>query len=175
MNRYARHLRRGFTAVELLAALALASVLMVAVLGVIGAVGRTRGTLARHAGPNPWLSEIPMALRQDLQDGRTLDASGGTGGFKVQGYGALDPATLIRTHKPAEISYRVRQAGSCSVLVREQRTFDDRTGVQLFTQIVAWDVATLTLKDVQWPHRVHLLVTPAMPGGTSVDQVLVLE
>ena len=163
----------GFTAVELLAALALASLLMVAVLGVLGSIGRTRATLTRHGGPNPWLSDIEPVIRQDLLDARTLDVSGGA--VHLQGYGALDPVNLVRTHRPADIRYLVRQAGACSLLIREQRTFDDRTGAKVLTQIVALDVASVALLDVQWPRQVHLVIQASVPGGPSVDRVLVLE
>lgn len=97
-------MRRAFTILEMLAATALAALLMLAVLHVIGSVGRTRAAMAR---------EPDGACRADLLDTLRLDLAHSTGvryqtdGVTLTGHAGLDRATLAPSHEPVTVTYGI--------------------------------------------------------------------
>ncbi len=110
-------MRRGFTILELLVATALTALLMVAILHVISALGRSNAALARQENTG-WRTDLLDALRHDL-------SSATTAGFRhnaviLSGHGALDRSSLVRTQEPVTVIYGVAQIHGRPWLVRTQ-------------------------------------------------------
>jgi prepilin-type N-terminal cleavage/methylation domain-containing protein len=164
---------RGFTLIEMLATLALASLLMLGILSVMASLGKARQEVESHRSEVPLAADVEAVILRDLQDARSVKAEGA--GFRIEGYGAMDPKTLARTHRPARVVYSVRNGGGGGVLVRQQWTFDDESGAKSFSQIVALNVGQFALKDIQWPKHAHLVIQPSAVGGPSVDSIVHLE
>ena len=116
---------RAFTLIELLAASALASVLVLVLFQVIGSLGRTRAALDRKAAADsttsahePWKSDLLDMLRWDLANAteRKLEP----GRVTLVGHGSLDRRTLAAGHEPAAVIYELERRGGRSLLVRRQ-------------------------------------------------------
>ncbi len=118
---------RGFTLIELLLATVLMTLLMVGVLAVITNLGR--GALAA-AGDGPAAATLAESvvdpwvrlLREDLEHADRIDAEPGC--VTLVGYGALDPQSGARTHRPARVLYRLADVDGGPWLIREETPLD---------------------------------------------------
>lgn len=110
--------RRGFTLVEMLVASALAAALMLAVMQIIGAIGRSRQALARSEGEAPWRAELLDTLRWDLAN--ASEARFRRNRLILVGHAALDGRTLAPKHEPAQVMYDVTTLAGRNWLVRRQ-------------------------------------------------------
>lgn len=118
----------AFTAVELLAATALAAVLMAAVMGVIASLGPMRQAITDRGERTLWKEDLIRLLRHDLAEARRITAPNGV--LVVEGWRRLDPRTLSGSHLPTRVRYRlVRSEDEAGVglLVREQTDLLDLT------------------------------------------------
>lgn len=163
-----RRVGRAFTLVEMMAATALATVLMVGALSVIGTMKPTR--INGH-DPTPHFADIVRLLRWDLTNARTVQYENNT--LKLEGYGSLDPAgfgwkryaLLPPSHQPITIEYRLWQNRGHSWLVRRQIHPLERSNRNAWTEVVACDVAHFQLQldevtDPQRPATKNGLATP---------------
>ena len=132
---------RGFTLVEVVAATALSAVLLTVVLAVVRTVHRPAGGTADDAVS----LAVPLAdqLRWDVANAIVMRA--GDRGLTLVGYGSLDPATLAPTREPTAVTYAVRTVGGRAWLVREQSALDARAEGGTWSELVAADVAGLTV------------------------------
>lgn len=130
--------RRGFTAVELLAATALTAVLMVTLLHVIASIGRGRDAMRRRDAGEPLRSELLDALRWDLANARS--ATFGPSALFLVGHGSLDRDTLAPRHVPVTVSYRVLRLGGRPWLVREQAPAGNEEGAGAWVELLCPDV-----------------------------------
>jgi len=114
---------RGFTVVELLGAIMLSSLLVLALLMMVTSLGRT----VQWGGPVVSTDTIPAGVqelvRQDLAQAREVQVPTVAGDpvvLKLVTAGGLDPDTLRLTHLPVTVFYEIRQIGDTSWLLRRQ-------------------------------------------------------
>ncbi|MEM9109978.1 MAG: prepilin-type N-terminal cleavage/methylation domain-containing protein [Planctomycetota bacterium] len=115
-----RPCHKGFTILELLLATTLATILMVAVLGVVGSIRRVPEMRPARAGHEQRLETL---VQRDLIESEhiVLDKKGG---LRVLTYAAIDPETYAHIHAPVWARYRVVESGGQSWLVRDQKHID---------------------------------------------------
>lgn len=175
-------MRRAFTTVELLAATALTAVLMVAVLHVIGSIGRNRAALMRQQGPDPAHAAVLDALRWDLTHARS--ARFAPGRLTLSGYGAADRDTLAPRHLPATVVYEAVTVAGRRWLVRRQAPRDALAGRGEWSELLCADALRFTAEPARPPQggtarAATRGVPPAvrvridLAGGTSIDEVVV--
>ena len=152
--------RGGFTLVEILLAVTLATVLMAAVLAVLGGVGRDRKRLATDGQPTRPVAAMEL-LRWDLINATTITTT--ADGVVLRGHGGIDPASLTPNNRLTRVTYRVRRGGDsrndggASSLIREQRYLDDPVRPE------PW--ADLVLRGVR-----GVAITPAGGGTTGAEK-----
>ena len=107
------------TALELLCATVLATLLMATTLGILTVASRPITT--RVATPR-WQRAFLEQLRWDLAHARELELS--SDGLTLFGYATLLTPTGTPSHQPSAVSYFIEGAGSGRRLVREQKPLD---------------------------------------------------
>lgn len=135
MMRQAKH-NRALTLIELVVSLAIVSMLMVAVMTVIGGLSRSeRRDQAQHEG-NRLASPLRDILANDLVHATQFTST--PDGCQLRTYAAIDPATMERNHRPVGIEYLVQIIAQRRWLVRVQH---DENGGPDVRQLVCCDVA----------------------------------
>ena len=97
----------GFTAIELLAATALAGMLMLAVLTVTGSLGRAEQVIENRSSDPSWRRQVTDLLRRDVVQARKVDVQEGV--LIIEGWCRLDEARGTISHRPVTIRYRWSQ------------------------------------------------------------------
>jgi len=143
--------RRGLTAVELLVAAALASMLMVAVLGILGILAAKRKVLVDEAPFAPWQRGLAERLRRDLSNARRFELTPDR--LRLVGYGSRDFDTRQPTHRPAEVVYRVSRAAGKTWLMREETHLDLLSNANRQTEIVCYGLTTIAMDIPGQPER----------------------
>jgi len=105
----------GMTALELLCATVLASLLMATTLGILAVASKP---LSQHATPPRWQRQFLEQLRWDLAHARSLAVEGEI--YRLDGYGSLDPDTGAPRHQPCRIAYLLTGSGETRAIVREE-------------------------------------------------------
>jgi len=108
----------GFTLVEVVLATALSAAVMVAVLGVVARMARSRPNRCDPVARALIEDELLSLIEMDLANARSFEAR--RDGFVLTGFGRIDPKTKKTGHGPARIRYQVRRAGGQNWLVRVQ-------------------------------------------------------
>ena len=137
--------RKGFSLVELLAALALASVLMLAVMQVTASLGRMDSAMERRGDTGVWRADVHELVRSDLEQAMfavaetpgELHLEGMIGLGDGRGTPVLVVYRLIR--KVAGVARVAGAEDEPGLLVREQRRLLDRGG-SVRRDLVAADV-----------------------------------
>ena len=111
-------MRRAFTLLELLAATALSALLMVAVLHVLGTIGRDRQTRVQRPEPQVWQADLLDTLHRDLA-GSTGWRSG-KDLLILTGQSALDRRTLAPCDEPVTLRYGITALHGRNWLFRRQ-------------------------------------------------------
>ena len=181
-------MRRAFSILELLAATALAALMMLAFLHVIGSVGRTRAAMARRGGDEAWKADLLETLRRDLVNATGIRYDGGR--VTLTGHAALDRATLAPGHEPVAVTYGVRSVGGRGWLFRRQAPRDGFSAGPAWEELVCPDVtgfslrpattlqaAALTAKGPDEPQPLPPAVVVEMqgPSGRVLEQTLVIR
>lgn len=187
---------RAFTLVEMMTATALATVLMIGVLSVIGTMKPTR---PNRNDPTPHHEDIVHLIRWDLLNARTIQFDGNT--LKLEGYGSLDPARfgwkryalLPPSHQPITIEYRLWKERDLSWLVRRQIHPMDRSNRNAWTEVVACDIESFGLQPDSVanlqplgandpfvatepvPDRVRLVMRSTNGLGQEINELIVLR
>jgi hypothetical protein len=132
------------TAVELLVATALASMLMVAVLGILGLLAAKRKVLVDEAPVALWQRGLVEQLRRDLSNARRFELAPDR--LRLLGYGSRGSNTRQPTHRPAEVVYRVTRASGRSWLIREEIQLDLMSNANRQTEIVCGGLSTIAME-----------------------------
>ncbi len=133
--------RHGFTLVEILLAVTIATVLMAAVLAVLSGIGRDQKRLAAEDHPNRPSAAAIELLRWDLTNAATITPT--VDGIVLQGHGGIDPSSLEPNNRLARVTYRVRRERGESNLFREQRYVDDPVRPEPWGELVLRDVRSV--------------------------------
>jgi type II secretory pathway pseudopilin PulG len=137
--------RKAFTLVELLAANVLAALLIVAILTIIGALGRDRRA---HAALDH--DQAAQTANDNLRRLIQWDFSNATrwqsvdGAYLFQSHGSLDPQTLAATNLPVTVRYELSGSAGKRWLTRSQ-TLRDKTADGAWSAPLCADVADLAL------------------------------
>lgn len=139
--------RRGFTLVELLASMALTTLLMLAIFQVLASVARQGRAMAaaERETVEPWQADLVGAIRWDLINAKTVTSEGNQ--LTVQGHGSLDRATLSPRHGPTEVSYLVRRISGRNWLVRREKPADSAA----WTAMVCPDIERFEIRAAGEP------------------------
>ena len=173
--------RNGFTLIETLAACALAALLLLVALQVVGSVGRSQRTMTRRDDATAWADGVLDVIRADVLNARHVTVADGE--LRIDGYNALDPATLRPSNRPARVIYRVRPIAGRPWLARSQTRLDDLTNAATTTQPLCPDVAALAVvatRDLAaepdaMPARVAVRLTSTDPAATAVEEVIYVK
>ena len=137
-------MRRAFTILEMLAATALTALLMLAVLHVIGSVGRSRAAMARQPD-SAWRANVLETLRLDL--GHSTGVRFQPDGITLTGHAGLDPLTLAPDHQPVSVTYGITTLAGRSWLYRRQAPRAG-SGRQQWRELLCVDVTTFSVRPV---------------------------
>ena len=148
-------MRHAFTTIELLVALALTAVLMIAVLDVTTAAsGSLRAMDAAQENDEAWIDRFGEQLTRDLVHAERLVIAGDR--IEIVGHGGIDPATLAMSHSDCGVTYRIVRAGVGWWLVREQVEPDRRSNLHAWTELIG-----------EGPRRLRLERIADSPAGRS--------
>lgn len=120
--------RRGFTIVELLVTIALAAVVMIALMKVIGSTSRTAKAIASIDKRAAWQTDVLGVIEWDLANATEVSAEANSR-LVILGYGALDRRTSEPKHEPVEVVYELVETSDAFVLVRRQTQLNDPTNL----------------------------------------------
>jgi prepilin-type N-terminal cleavage/methylation domain-containing protein len=139
--------RRAFTLVEMLVASALAAALMLAVMQIVGAIGRSRLAMARSTGVEPWRTDLLDTLRWDLANASSARFRAGR--LLLSGHGALEGRSLTPRHEPAEVTYETAALGERSWLVRRQSPRSGYAHGERSTELLCPDMTTFEIQPLR--------------------------
>ncbi|QQE11327.1 type II secretion system protein [Planctomycetota bacterium] len=140
-----KHKIAGFTVIELLAAIAIAGLLMVAVMQVVGTLGRTAKLVESTADTGQtWARILTDQLKRDMAHVEKVEHKQGVLRFKT--LGGYDPDALAWQYMPSTITYRMAERSGMKVLVREQSLLVDGDSGETFKQVVAAGVESWKVK-----------------------------
>jgi len=185
-------MKPAFTLIEQLAAIALASLFMLAALAVLAGIARDRAARPDRQ-THQTISRAADLIAQDLSESRR--AVFGNGHVRLSGFGSLDHRSLSPTHRPARVEYTIVRAGETSQLVRWETDLDILSNRNSWTQTVCVDVAGIEIRSLskppkpttrpandlfgpsdgsQTPEIVELTITPTS-SETTVRRVICLK
>lgn len=142
----AAHSAAGLTAIELLVATTLASLLMVAVLHVLASLHAKWDVLRDDPAQRSVELRLASQLRWDLGHAQTLKWSPQE--IRLVGYAgrSFDIGTV--THRPAEIAYTVRSGVGRRWLIRQERQTDARSRRDVDVQLVCAGILGFDLRTI---------------------------
>ena len=111
--------RCAMTMIEVLCATALASLLMVAVLGVVGGLARHEKTLAQEQVRPEWNRRLEARLAGDLA--KAHEVVGLKDGLRITGPLAHEAGTGVSAWRDAVVEYRLRKTRLGWLLLRSER------------------------------------------------------
>lgn len=110
------HPKPGFTALEVLVATTLASLMMVAVLGVLGGIAKKERLLAERAERMlPWQRQFAHRLSRDLESCSTIQFDGES--IVLTGFGGRRSG--MPTWEPVDIHYWIAKVADQNALLRQ--------------------------------------------------------
>ena len=128
MTRGRDRIRFGFTLLEVLCATLLATMLLVAVLGVVAGLAKAERTLQKSSPAPDWCDRLGSRIERDLGAASTWRPL--ADGFLLEGVMGSD-ANGATTWTEASVSYRVVGSPLGKVLVRSEQDADPRVGARL--------------------------------------------
>lgn len=182
-------MKRAFTILELLAATALTAVLMVAVLHLVGSLGRGRDAITKHADDSAWRMDLLEMLRRDLTNATQMTMAQNR--VVLIGSGALARGSLVPQHEPVTVTYEIAGANGRGCLVRRQSPRDGASRQPGWSELVCPNLMSFAIEPVSgmpaapaspaaqvsaWqaiPPVVHVRLVGA--GGWGVDELIVLR
>lgn len=142
-NLHVRTVHDGFTVIEVLAATALASVLMVVVLGVLTGMTRKERLLESQHSPI-WHDRIVRQLTADLSGASRFSTGPGVLTIVANSDSCSEQPKWL----PTEIRYEVIEAGDVRLLIRTTRPLTQLTTAQS-SRLVCMGIDSLSLCKVR--------------------------
>lgn len=131
------------TVVELLVATALASMLIVALLGILGILAEKRKLLIDESAFVPWHVRLERQLRFDLGNARRFELSPDR--LRLLGYAGRNFETGRPTHRRTEVVYRLAPAAGKVWLVRDESQLDSLSNANRRTEIVCSGIGAMAM------------------------------
>ncbi len=132
--------KQGFTAIEMLVALALTAAIMSALLGVVSNLTPGSEAVSNSTGIARPLQQAVSVMETDLR--HATQAEWIDGRLVLDCYASVDPVSLETAASPSRVSYWIVEAGGRSWLMRRQYNPLDPTG-ESFTIPILADVGSL--------------------------------
>ena len=139
-------MRRAFTLLELLAATALSALLMVAVLHVLGTIGRDRRTMAANPGPQVWRADLLDTVRRDLAG--STGVRNGNNALTLTGQAALDRRTLAPRDEPVTVTYSLTTLHGRTWLTRRQASRNGRGNESAWMELICPDIVAFSVRPI---------------------------
>lgn len=134
----------GMTALELLVALVLASLLLGSVSGLLRILAARQKTLVGDARFAAWHRPLLERLRWDLDNARQFELA--PDHLRLVGYGGRDEVVHAPTHRPTEVLYRLARVGEQVWLVREETQLDGISNKNRRTELVCSGITALAME-----------------------------
>lgn len=166
-----RTIRRAFTFVEVLVAMALATLLMVGVLEVLKITARHQQWLTEKANSEAWHAQLQRQLRWDMVLARQFELSRDQ--LRLVGYMGRDALTDRPVYRPTEIVYGLHPIGQTYWLVRREKRLDDTTNQDSSREIVCSGIGSMRMELGQ-DHADSIVTTGTLPASCRL-QMLDLE
>jgi len=165
---------RGMTAVELVASMVLASVLMVAMLGVLRGLKAHERTITQKSTRLPWQANLDKVLSHDLANSRTYELT--PNGLILRGFAGSDVRTGVSTWLPATIYYEVKNDGNRPWLLRRETPQPDVPHLVL-TDVTSIQIGIATDENAAFPESGRLQPPTATQviRETAIPNGLVIE
>lgn len=129
----------GLTLLEMIAALALATILLVSTIAIFRAINRTDKEAQQLAlGNDFWLTEVESKLQLDLQNATDLRLDGAS--LELQGPCYLSVDSNQPTTRTANVRWSIQEIGNRSWLVRTQTEVDSTTNNEPTRQLIAANI-----------------------------------
>jgi hypothetical protein len=123
------------TAIEVLAATILASLMLASVVGVLGGLARQQRKLMAPGGEKSWHQRLASQIEWDLQNSREYNAM--PTGVRLTGFAGRDFANGRPTGRPTTIDYYLMNAGGETYFVRREAHVDARTNSNWRSEVAA--------------------------------------
>ena len=149
--------RRGFTLVELLAAILLTTLLTTALMGVIRAMNQQRKLTAGEHSLEGWKLQLRQRLLSDFSNARRMSVTDGR--LTLLGYASRDAEAGVATHRPCEVVYRLESLAGRNWLVREESPLGTQTPSHANAELAAYGIARIQVVRLE-------------ADGTEADVVL---
>ncbi len=146
-------MRFGFSAVELLVALTLSSLIIAAILGLVTKLSVDKRRFQEAMPPTEWKQVLRNQLQRDFMHSRALNIKKHS--LEFQGYAGIDPFNGKLVHRPTSIEYFLKQGSKHQYLIRKETRIAALPPENVSKTIVAVDVAGFRLLD-----RLENLNTP---------------
>lgn len=168
--------RRGMTLLELLCASMLATLLMVAVMGVVAGLAKTEKSLASRQPPAEWRRRLADRLADDLRAADRIAPV--QAGFEMTGPLGVDPTTGVSDWTGARVVYRIESTPLGNTLLRILTA--DRVGAKPRVEILMQGIKTLIttapsevlLSDATETTQAATQPLPVVPDQTYANDVL---
>ena len=132
----------GLTLLEMIAALALATILLVSTIAIFRAIGRTDKEAEKLAlGNDFWLAEVEDQIRLDLQNSTTMRLDDSA--LELRGPCHLSEITHRPTSGAATVRWSIEVIAGRPWLVRVQADESSRTNNAVWRQLIAADIQTI--------------------------------
>ncbi|MEO0529372.1 MAG: hypothetical protein AAF266_02220 [Planctomycetota bacterium] len=128
------------TLLELLCASTIATLLMVAVMGVVGGLAQTEKALASRDPGAEWQRRLAHQLTEDVRAADRIQPN--ANGFVLEGLLNTSQPSGVSDWKAARISYQIEETPLGKALLRTM--IADSASSNMKVQVIALNVATLT-------------------------------
>jgi type II secretory pathway component PulJ len=129
----------GLTLLEMIAALALATILLVSTIAIFRAINRTDKEAQQLAlGNDFWLTEVDSKLQLDLQNATDMRLDRAS--LELQGPCYLSEDSNQPTTQTAYVRWSIQEIGNRSWLVRTQTEIDSTTNNEPTLQLIAANI-----------------------------------
>ena len=149
--------QRGFTLVELLAAILLTTLLTTSLMGVIRAMNQQRKLTMGEHPLEGWKLQLRQRLLSDLSNTRRLGVTDGR--LTLLGYASRDAEAGVATHRPCEVVYRLESLAGRTWLIREESPLGTQSPTRANSELAAYGITSIR-------------VTRMEDDGTEADIVL---
>lgn len=157
--------RSALTIIEVLVATLLASLMLSAVAGLLGALARQERILSAKQHQPAWQIQLSEELLWDLRNARRYAVT--ESGVFLDGFGGRDFGSLRPTGEPALIAYALVDAGGERWLVRQELHPADRTN-----RIPRVDLVCRGAEQLQWGEAVVKQPLSGNPVWPNADRFM---
>jgi hypothetical protein len=136
-----RSTSHGLTAIELLVAMALSTILMVVILGLMSTLRAETRELVRKTFSEPWKHRLNQQLRRDLANARQMTARSGR--LEFRGFLGTDAVSDCSTLQAAQVTYQAIDINNIPCLVRDEVLLATNASSGVRRQLAGMNLASI--------------------------------